>query len=229
MLAHPLLLFGDLQWLKVVFVILFILIWVFNHLVGEKAKAKARPQRPPIPPPQPDLPGADRRVTQQPLVGEIEKFLMRAKQKQQEKGRRKQTPKVVPAEVPPRSSKPARRLVQTSTRDQDFEVTVGRSVADHVEQHLDTREFAERAAHLVDDVSKNDAEREAHRKQMFEHKLGHLADTSTAAAAFPAAGGPSRTEAAAAVVSLASLLADPQNLKQAIVLSEIFSRPEHRW
>ncbi len=168
-------------------------------------------------------------VPQQPLVGEIEKFLLRANQRQQEKSRRKQPPKVVVAAVPPRSSKPARRLVQASNEDQGFEVTGSGSVADHVEQHLDTRAFAERAAHLVDDVSKNDAEREAHRKQVFEHKLGRLTDTSTAAAASPAAGEPSNTEVAAAVVSLASLLANPQNLKQAIVLSEILSRPEHRW
>src|SRR5947207_105594 len=64
---------------------------------------------------------------------------------------------------------------------QGFELRSTQSVADHVQQRLDTRIFGERAAHMVDDLEKQDAQREAHRKQVFDHQLGRLADTSVAA------------------------------------------------
>jgi hypothetical protein len=220
-----------IEWVKFILVIVFVLIWIFNNFLGEKVKAKPRPlQRPQVPPPQPDVPAADPPAGQQQLVGEIEEFLKRATQKRQEKTRRKQPTKVVVKSAPPATSKPARRLVQTSTEDQGFEVNVGGSVAEHVQQHLDTREFTTRAEHLVDDMAKGDVDREAHRKQVFEHKLGRLADTSTSAPESAAAAAEASKPDLTAVASpLAAILANPQNLKQAIALNEILSRPEHRW
>lgn len=221
-------LFAALEWVKFVFLIVFFLVWIFNNLLGDKAKAKARPQqRPQVPPPRPDAAQAERPAGQQQLVGEIEEFLQRANQKRQEKVRRKQPAKAAAKPAPPSPPKPARRLTQES---HDFEVTTGQSVAEHVQKHLDTSRFGDRAEHLVDDIAKGDVVREAHRKQVFEHQLGRLADTSTRAAQpAPPPVVLTAAEAEAAAVPLAALLANPQSLKQAIVLNEVLARPEHRW
>lgn len=230
--AQFVLIAAGLEWLKFVFVIVFFLVWIFNNLLSDKAKAKGKPlQRPQVPPPRPDAGEAGAGGGQPQLAGEIEEFLKRANQKRQEKVRRKQPAKAAAKPAPPTPPKPARRLVQESSQGQDFEVSTGKSVAEHVQKHLDTRGFTERAEHLMDeDIRKADAEREAHRKQVFEHKVGRLADTSTAEAA--PAGPTAATTAtidAAAAMPLAALLANPQGLKQAIVLNEVLSRPEHRW
>ena len=224
------LLAADFGWVKIVFLLVVFVVWIFNNLLGDKLKAKGRPQRPQIPPPQPDLPEGQP-ASQPQLVGEIEEFLKRASQKRQERTRRKQPAKVVVKSVPPALSTPSRRLVQSGADQQGFEVSQRGSVAEHVQQHLDTRQFADRAAHLADeDIAKSDDVREAHRKQVFDHKLGRLADTSTAAAPAPTvAANPTDAEVAAAAVGLATLLSNPQNLKHAIVLNEILTRPEHRW
>jgi hypothetical protein len=225
------LLIADAGWIKLIFVAVVFIIWIFNNLMGDKAKAKPRPMQRPMPPPKPTegVPEAGRQAGQQPLVGEIEEFLQRANRKREEKARRKQgskAPKV--AKPAPVARQPARRLVDGGSESQQFEVTTGRSVAEHVQQHLNTSQFAERAAHMVDDdIAKNDAEREAHRRQVFDHKLGTLSDTSTGAAK-------AATEATAAArdigaIPIGNLLANPDSLRQAIILNEILTRPEQRW
>lgn len=223
-------LIADFGWLKAIVLLVFFIIWIFNNLIGDKAKAKARPQRQQLP--QPNGPEGKGAGGQKQLAGEIEDFLKRAGAKRQERARRKQPTKAVvnPAPTPP--PKPVRRLVPSAAEPQNLDVATGRSVADHVQKHLDTRQFAERASHLGDeDIAKNDAERDAHRKQVFDHKLGRLADTSTGitdSAETSLTDAPTQPEPAAAV-PLATLLSNPQNLKNAIVLNEILSRPEHRW
>ena len=226
------LLAADFGWVKIVFLLVVFVVWIFNNLIGDKLKAKGRPQRPQIPPPQPDLPEGQQPAGQPQLVGEIEEFLKRASRKREERTRRKRPAKVVEKPVPPAPATPSRRLVQSGADQQGFEVSQRGSVAEHVQQHLNTRQFADRAAHLADeDIAKSDDVREAHRKQVFDHKLGRLADTSTAAApAAPAAAiAPTDAEVAAAAIGLSTLLSNPQNLKHAIVLNEILVRPEHRW
>lgn len=227
------LLAGIEVWLKFIFVVVFLLIWVFNNLLSNK-KPAARPQpRGPAPPPQPGLP-AERPAGPQQLAGEIEEFLERATQKRQEKSRRKPAKTVVTAAAPVPPPKPARRLVQSTSENQGFEVTTGEAVAEHVRKHLDNRQFTERAEHLTDDITKSDTQREAHHKQVFEHKLGRLADTSTSQHAQDASDSAASQQAthdasAAAATPIASMLANPESLRQAIVLNEILMRPEHRW
>jgi hypothetical protein len=59
-------------------------------------------------------------------------------------------------------------------------------------------------------------------KEIFGHQLGRLADTSTPGAGTNQATAPE----GAAITPLAALLANPQSLKQAIVLQEVLNRRE---
>lgn len=217
------------DWLKVIGVLVFIVIWLFNHFVGNSAKAKPQQRQQPMARPQGD---AKPPAEQPQLVGEIEEFLKRANQKRQDRTRKKPAAKVVkPAPAP---AAPTRRLVQSSADQQGFEVNVGGSVAEHVQKHLDTREFSNRAEHLIDDIKKGDVERETHLKQVFDHKLGRLADTSNTRSdqqivKDTATQVATDAAAIAAATPIASMLANPESLKQAVVLNEILSRPEHRW
>jgi hypothetical protein len=225
------------EWIKLVIFAVFFIIWVVNNL--RKALAQAQPPkggrvpRPNVLPPDADLQPQERPPQQQQLAGEIEAFLKRASEKRREKKVRK------PAEVkktvasPKPAPQPAQRLMQSDADAQGFELRSTQSVADHVQQRLDTRIFGERAAHMVDDLAKQDAEREAHRKQVFDHQLGRLADTSVAAVIpSQAEAGQAATGAGSTAItpaSIAALLANPENVKQAIVLNEILTRPERYW
>jgi hypothetical protein len=101
------------------------------------------------------------------------------------------------------------------------------SVEQHVAQHLDTRAFDERATHLTDELDQADERMEDRVRQSLDHTLSQLG---------AAAGGvvsvqqqAERTQLssyAAAAVGLAHLLADPQNLRQAIILNEVLRRPD---
>jgi hypothetical protein len=226
---HALLLLADAGWIKLIFVAVVFIIWIFNNLVGDKAKAKPRQLQRPVPPPRPieGAPAEGRPAGQQPLVGEIEEFLKRANRKREEKARRKQQPKVAKP-APPAPPKPARRLVDGGSEGQQFEFGTNRSVADHVQQHLNTGQFAERAATLVDeDIAKDDASREAHRKQVFDHKLGSLSDTSTGSVKTAAAAQVAASDIGA--IPVGALLSNPDSIRQAIILNEILTRPEQRW
>ena len=105
------------------------------------------------------------------------------------------------------------------------------SVAESVEKHISTREFSTRAEHLTDDISRQDELRERHLREAFNRKVGSLGGSSGAQDQTPA----SDTQTAvvrgdvteAAVIARA--LADPQNIRQAVILSEIMTRPESRW
>jgi hypothetical protein len=220
---HDLLIFADAGWLKLVFVVVFFLIWLFNNLVGDQAKArKAKAAGRPAQPQPPQIPDGDRPPEQQQLAGEIEEFLKRASQKRQDRSKRKQSAKVAKP-TPPPVKKPTRRLVSTQDNEPQTQTQAAFTVADSVRQHLDTSDFIVRASGLADeDIAKDDAERAAHMKEVFGHQVGRLADTSgpKAAAAQPMA------PAGAAITPLAALLANPQSLKQAIVLQEILNRRE---
>ena len=223
-------LIAALDWVQVLIAIVVFVIWGINHLVSTLGKPKPQ-QRPRTVPPR-DLAPKDQPAPAQNLSGEIEDFLKRAAQKRQEKSRRRKPEPVVEKKVVV-VPKPVQRLSDTS--DQDFEVRTGQSVSDHVTAHLDNRKFSQRAEHMLDeDITNDDLEREAHRKNVFDHQLGRLADTSNQQSekqiTDQAATRKATTDAtAAAAIPIASMLANPESLKQAVVLNEILSRPEHRW
>jgi hypothetical protein len=99
----------------------------------------------------------------------------------------------------------------------------------HVKQFMDTGEFGRRTAKLSS-IERQDQQFEKHLKDTFTHEVGHLrggtlaisGETSVTSAAPPMPEGQRRN-------ALALLLANPAELKTALLLNEILPRPEHRW
>ena len=83
-------------------------------------------------------------------------------------------------------------------------------------------EISRHASNLGAEVDLADDKLEARLHQTFDHKLGALKDTTTAAKVIVAGG-------TAGAFSVTEMLASPQNIRNAIILNEIFARPEHRW
>ncbi|MCI0359300.1 MAG: hypothetical protein L0211_12550 [Planctomycetaceae bacterium] len=89
-------------------------------------------------------------------------------------------------------------------------------------------EIAEHTRHLGEEVDQADDKLEAHLHQVFDHKLGQLKKSTME----PAAASPSQAARDAALpgaASIAHLLVDPQNVRNAVILAEILRRPEDSW
>lgn len=110
----------------------------------------------------------------------------------------------------------------------------GEEVASHVRQHMDTSNFTRRAASLGASVDQSDDRMEAHLQQVFVHRLGNLSKREPAAA--PVAPGPEKAavvetpatkSAQSTAAALVAILRDPNQLRNAVLLSEILKRPEY--
>ncbi len=87
--------------------------------------------------------------------------------------------------------------------------------------------IAAQVAKLGYEVDQADDVMEAHLHQTFDHKLGRISVSTTAA---PASGSPTGTGSGTdAVTSIIRLLQSPTGLRDAILLNEILQRPESRW
>jgi hypothetical protein len=203
--------------LKLIFFAVVTIIYVFNHFVG-----KGQQRKPPRPDPRlrPQAPG------RQEVNDEVAEFLRRTA----ERTNAKKPP--VEAEPAPIERRPLveRRLPSTSLSGETVEVEAideppsGAGVAAHVQQHLDTREFAQRASQLGQ-VEQEERSFQAHVQQTFDHQVGQLASRRSE----PAVGTGEASGQPTAAESVAALLADSQNLRSAVVLNEILQRPTDRW
>lgn len=191
--------------LKIIVMVVFGLIYLFNHLLGGAKAQNRRSARPAEPRPagRPEVPD------------EVAEFLKRATEKRSPAKRaeaRLQTPRrPMPAEnVAPRSEPPPSDLWPQSIHSQ-----------------VDNPELMLRATQLSH-VDQTQAAFQAH-MQTFEHSVGRLQES--ASDAMPSAtGADGQTQAATTPAGeVFSLLADPQNVRQAIILNEIIRRPEERW
>jgi hypothetical protein len=225
------------EWLNFILPLVFLLYAVIQLLASKGAATKAGPQprRPPRPPEpaeralgQPQ--GAKPAPTgQSQLNAEIEQFLKRAGERR-ERGRREAIPTVkAPPKAAPRPvAQPAvetRKPISaglSSRRDAD-------PVSASVEKHLANRGFAERAEHLADEVVRAEGQFEEHVKKTFTRKVGTLDQATPAAPSTPVTDVAPSIDVPSPAVSVAALLANPQNVRQVLVLSEILVRPEHRW
>ena len=96
-------------------------------------------------------------------------------------------------------------------------------MAQHAEHAVGSRSFSQRTAHLGEEVAKADDRFETHLHMKFDHGLGQLSDRhATDVYERPAASNETARD-------LAQLLARPEGVRQAIVLNEILTRPDHRW
>ena len=153
------------------------------------------------------------------MSGDIEDFLRRAAE------RRKQQGGGPPPPLP-------QRLAPVMDAEILEAVPVyGTGVADEVARHLDNREFAQRSAHLGEGIRAETQNIDSRVQSDLSRRAQPLQDRTAAAT--------DKTTDVAAVVTTAAentmakellaTLSNPNSLRQAIVLSEVFSRPEHRW
>ena len=223
-------LLADAEWMRWVGLIVFIVIYILNHFLGgDKKKAKVprakgaeaiQPDRTvkPAPPNRQTAPGSARQSQTQ----EIEAFLQRAKERRREKT----PPQKTVAKAPPA---PVRRLAETPL---EAEVVKSRPLgASIANQQLDTRDVTEHSEHLTDDLTQADQNRELHRRKMFSHRVGRLEDTSGEVGAKAGEDAPQSNAAAtaAAAVPISAAFFQPKDIRQAIIVSEVLQRPEHRW
>ena len=228
--------------IKIGVFIIIVIGWIVRSIatqVAEKPVARPRP-----PQPQPGLPRQPRPqapvqpAAQRPLdpAEEVAEFLRQAQSRRS--GAPSQAPMplpkpaVRPAAGPPPSrgqrkpSKPAPRpAARTPLAPQnapsDRKGELGQGVGRHVQEHLSTEEFAQRASRPTNVAVAEDAN-EARLKQVFSHRVGTLGDVTMP----PPDDAPVLRQP---VLNLAALLADGNSLRQMIVVNEVLRRPEERW
>lgn len=210
-------LLADAELLKVIGFIIVALIWVFNHFIG----AKGPQRRPPRVDMRPRPPGAP--AGRQEVNDEVAEFLRRTAERTA--GRKRTEPEAAPPARRPLSERRLKRMphgmepVEAVAVDESSET----SVAEHV-QEFDSHLLSERAKRLTQ-TEQESRLFQSEVQHAFDHQLGCLAQRA------PDAEGSGETPAQApnAAASIAALLADPENLRNVVVLNEILRRPTDRW
>jgi hypothetical protein len=171
--------------------------------------------RQPRPQPQPRQQQAQPRQQQGSLANEIDQFVRQAAQRQG--GRPQPAPRRPAATQPPVEAVPV-ELLQPMGNESG-------NVAEHTQARMASGNVGTLGSRtLVSQVAQADENLEERVQEVFDHKLGRLNGTP---------GETSRKSGAAipptAAAGMAAMLTDPASIRQAIVLSEILQRPEHRW
>jgi len=201
------------EWLPFLVAILIMLASALAQWLGKARQAQQRPQRPAGAAPAPA-----RRPQGNAIDDEIGEFLQRAAQR---RSRQAAPPARRPAEQPV--------LAEAAP-----EKPVGGQVSEHVQEFLDTGEFARRTAQLGGEVAQTDTQLGEHLHEVFDHEVSRLATKPGETAAAPAVEGSPLPEdqpvaAPTALTGLIAMLSDPEGMRQAIILNEILRRPEERW
>lgn len=112
---------------------------------------------------------------------------------------------------------------------------VGGQVSSHVGQYLDRGEFDRRTAELGETVARTDQQLQSRLHEVFNHEVSRLATVPGESAVAPKPQQPEEPEdrlhafPSTAAAGLPVLLSTAENIRQAIVINEILTRPEHRW
>ncbi len=205
---------------------------------------RKQPQPRPLPPQEPPGRGMPPRKDARPQQGggrsaleaEIEEFLSRAQgTKQPERPEKRSPPPPEEPKVRPRTLVPQRAETRAELRNREAEL--GRGVAEHVRDHIQSAPISEHAKQLGRAVGQADEKLETRLHGVFDHQLGNLSKQSTQEA--PAEGTDAqiwessvdqreRSEAAQRdrVADIVEMLRHPASLQQAVILSEILRRPE---
>lgn len=238
-------------WLEIVIFIVVFIIPLISQMFGggdEAKEARRKRQQPRRQPPQEPLHDAPQqgRAPQQgarpqgggrsALESEIEEFLSRAQgSKRRQQPEKKVQPQFEEPAAKPRTLVPPRADsgAQTAPREREL----GRGVADHVRDHIQSAPISEHAKQLGRDVGQSDEKLEDHIHDVFDHQLGKLNKQETEEP--PTQGTDSevwessveRRERSDAVQrgrveDIAKMIRDPVSMQQAVILSEILRRPE---
>jgi hypothetical protein len=233
------------DWGEVIVPIVVFVVWVINQLAGGKKPGNVQPpRRPPVVPPGGGKPVQPNAPARGGLMDEVEQFLRQAKQamedaqkpkprpqkpqpvatsqrpappkQKQQKGGGKQNPRKNESQ-PQRKSLAEQSRLQPSTGER----SLGGGVAAHVQQHLDTSRFDERAgklSHLKQTVEQDIG---GHVHGALDHQLGRYAAQAETTA--------DDGSSTAAMSELIAMLREPQSLRNAIILQEILTPPTARW
>jgi hypothetical protein len=239
------LLFADADdFIKLILIILFVVVPLIGQIIksarGDQAAAKPPPKPPRRPPPREERrPQANvQGGGQDALRNEIDTFLQRAAQRRgADRARDVEIlePEVV-AEVAPR------RLVEAQPLPLGEAAEMGRRPlgADGLRPQVEPRPPVEQFGSSLELA---DEKVEGHLHKVFDHRLGSLADTSQAGSSqtgriaegtdaevwrTPDSSGRQADSATPGALEIAAMLRNPSNLRDAIVLAEIFRRPEDR-
>ncbi len=169
---------------------------------------------------------------------EVEEFLRRAAQRraQAEAKRRGELQQAAQPQQQPRPApiaRPSLRTQEPVNFDSGIEIIeaeeadTGSRFTSSVAQNMrGTTEIARHASSLGAEVDQSDDRLEARLHKTFDHQIGQLKDTTTAA---PTREVMQSSDALLASMNLTRLLSNAQTIRNAIVLSEVLNRPEHRW
>jgi hypothetical protein len=226
-------LFADVDWIRLsIFIVVgvaYLISFIANRL-RDRQVAKSRLPKPP------------RR--NQETAKELDDFLKRSNA-----GRRDAQPKqarpvpMAPARSQDNRARTSRRKPEERSKQRKAEVPANTLVnlressltkeraaepVGPLRPSIDTREFAARAEHLgsIHEASSF----ESHLKQTFAHQVGTLAPASadSLAAQNRAAAAAAAATGSKQALPIAALLSGG-NLRNAVILNEIFQRPEERW
>jgi hypothetical protein len=215
------LLWADGDWVKLIVPLVMFSVYALNRLFGGESpaakQAKARQQARANPPPPP----ADK----QRVEDEVSEFLRRAAQQRSTAGHTR-TP---PPKEPPRPPAPQRKSLASQAQQDDLaaaEVARAagkpRTLAPTLSGPFDQSPLNERTLRGKEVVQAETA-MQSHLSQVFDHSVGTLSGKQTDTAAVPSESPTAPAE------QLAGMLRNPQNIRDAIIMSEILRRPEERW
>ena len=165
------------------------------------------------------------------MARDIEEFLRRAAERRKQQQGGKSTPQAPPQPQarqpqppppPPRPRVPQPiepvEVVELTNRDIQRE-----SVADHVQSHINTQDIASHAEHLGDKIAHVDENVERRLNKRFDRDLSALDERPSIQS--------QETSATVDPVSpiaedLVDMLTNPKSIRQAILVNEIFKRPD---
>lgn len=222
-----------------------IIFWVIQKIAEANKAVQKRPARPVAAPPA-AVPAGARPVGQQadPLRSQVEEFLRRTNQgkpaRQVAAPARKPAPPAREIEllVDDADARPARRLVGAPLS-QRTEPTLGakpaarpqtatrkrKTLAERADERAAARaqSMAQKVSHLGERIIAEDREFDDQLKAKFDHAVGTLAANTVSETELV----PVARETPAS--RIAAMLANPDGVRQAIVLNEILNRPSDRW
>jgi hypothetical protein len=231
-----------------------LVIWVLSQVIGQKV---ARPNAPPAGNPRPQQPAGgglrdeierflreareqqevqQKEQEQTPRERELGERGARQwdesnsdseKKKKQERQRRKaEKQRELARQRAKELANSGRKIPIESKAIEDLTVVgPAPSLSEQVSVYMDSNRFRESTSHLGEKVGLADERLEAHLHQAFDHRVGRLSNDAVQVDRGAAA----TVQTVWSGTQLAAMLRDPLLIRNAIVLNEIFVRPEHRW
>ena len=230
----PLFAIGDL--IGLIIWIIIIVVSVVSK-ISKAAGGGAKQQEPQANRPPPQIRPQARAGGNKGIESEIEEFLRQARG---EKAR--QTP--VQASPPPRQANPAARakpqpprqfrprVIEAQPVDRDIVPGegFGRSVSEHVRDHIGKDSISTRDAHLGESIESADERIEQHLEDVFDHDVGHLdhavkVDTSIAEGT-DALDNENVDKQSSEAKRIRQMLSSPDSVREVFIAAEILKRPE---